>query len=247
VIDDEQWLDHASGKALGSVARRLGADPVGLVFAARMPGEELAGLPELVVGGPGESDARALLDSALAGPLDARVRGLLVAEAQGNPLALLELPRGLTPTELAGGFGLLRAVPLPGGFGLLGAVPLPGRIEDSCRRQLEAVPAQTRRLLLLAAADPSGDRPLVWRAAGRLGIPVQAAAPAVEAGLVEFGAWVRFRHPLVRLAASCPPGASASGKWVVIVTRHSMVSAFRFCGLQQRSFGKRISITLNGQ
>ena len=247
MIDNEQWLDHASGKALGFVARRLGADPVGLVFAARMPGEELAGLPELVVGGPGESDARALLDSALAGPLDARVRDLLVAEAQGNPLALLELPRGLTPTELAGGFGLLRAVPLPGGFGLLGAVPLPGRIEDSCRRQLEAVPAQTRRLLLLAAADPSGDRPLVWRAAGRLGIPVQAAAPAVEAGLVEFGAWVRFRHPLVRLAASCPPGASASGKWVVIVTRHSMVSAFRFCGLQQRSFGKRISITLNGQ
>jgi len=189
VIDNEQWLDHASGKALGFVARRLGADPVGLVFAARVPGEELAGLPELVVGGLGESDARALLDSALAGPLDARVRDLLVAEAQGNPLALLELPRGLTPTELAGGFGLL------------GAVPLPGRIEDSCRRQLEAVPAQTRRLLLLAAADPSGDRSLVWRAAGRLGIPVQAAAPAVEAGLVEFGAWVRFRHPLVRLAA----------------------------------------------
>jgi hypothetical protein len=159
------------------------------VFAARLPGPELAGLPELEVGGLGESDARALLESALAGPLDARVRDLIVAEAQGNPLALLELPRGLSPAELAGGFGLP------------GAVPLAGRIEDSFARQLEALPAQTRRLLQLAAAEPSGDLPLVWRAAGQLGIPVQAAAPAVEAGLVEFGPRVRFRHPLVRSAA----------------------------------------------
>ena len=125
----------------------------------------------------------------LAGPLDARVRDLIVAETRGNPLALLELPRGLTPTELAGGFGLP------------GAVPLTGRIEDSFGRQLEALPDQTRRLLLLAAADPSGDASLVWRAAERLAIPVQAAASAVEAGLVEFGSRVRFRHPLVRSAA----------------------------------------------
>ncbi len=171
LVDDEQWLDHASALALGFVARRLAADPVGLVFAARETSAELAGLPELVVEGLPEDDARALLDSALAGPLDARVRDLIVAEAHGNPLALLELPRGLTPTDLAGGFGLP------------GVALLAGRIEESFRRQLEALPAQTRRLLQLAAADPSGDRSLVWRAAGRLGIPVQAAAPAVEAGL----------------------------------------------------------------
>ena len=162
VIDDEQWLDRASAQALGFAARRLAADPVGLVFAAREPGAELAGLPELDVEGLRDDDARALLDSALAGPLDARVRDLIVAETRGNPLALLELPHGLTPAELAGGFGLP------------GAAPLTGRIEDSFRRQLDALPDQTRRLLQLAAADPSGDRSLVWRAAGRLGIPVQA-------------------------------------------------------------------------
>jgi predicted ATPase len=189
VIDDQQWLDQTSGQALGFAARRLAADPVGLVFAARDPGVELAGLPELAVTGLGDSDARALLEAALAGPLDARVADLIVAETRGNPLALLELPRGLTPAELAGGFGLPAAAPLA------------GAIEDSFARQLEALPDQTRRLLLLAAADPSGDRSLVWRAAGRLGIPVQAGALAVEAGLVEFGGRVRFRHPLVRSAA----------------------------------------------
>jgi DNA-binding CsgD family transcriptional regulator len=188
LIDDEQWLDHASALALGFAARRLGADPVGLVFAAREPGTELAGLPELEVTGLGDSDARALLEAALAGPLDARVRDLIIAETRGNPLALLELPRGLTPAELAGGFGLPAAAPLT------------GRIEGSFRRQLDALPDQTRRLLMLAAADPSGDRALVWRAAGRLGIPVGAGAAAVEAGLAEFGGRVRFRHPLARSA-----------------------------------------------
>jgi hypothetical protein len=189
VIDDEQWLDQASAQALGFAARRLAADSVGLVIAARDPGGELAGLPEFEVTGLGDSDARALLASALAGPLDERVRDLIVAETRGNPLALLELPRGLTPAELAGGFGLP------------GVAPLAGAIEDSFARQLEALPDETRRLLQLAAADPSGDRSLVWRAAGRLGITVQAGAPAVEAGLVEFGGRVRFRHPLVRSAA----------------------------------------------
>ncbi|HET7247754.1 MAG TPA: AAA family ATPase [Streptosporangiaceae bacterium] len=188
LVDDEQWLDRASVQALGFVARRLAADPVGLVFAARDPGAELAGLPELEVTGLGDSDARALLESALAGPLDARVRDMIVAETRGNPLALLELPRGLSPAELAGGFGLP------------GAAPLAGRIEDSFRRRLDALPAETRRLLLVAAADPSGDRALVLRAAGRLGIAVQAGAPAVEAGLVELGSRVRFRHPLARSA-----------------------------------------------
>ncbi len=189
VVDDQQWLDRASAQALGFVARRLAADPVGLLFAARDPGDDLAGLPELAVAGLAEDDAQALLDSVLAGPLDVRVRDQIVAETHGNPLALLELPRGLTPGQLAGGFGLP------------GPRPLSGRIEESFRRQLEALPAQSRQLLQLAAADPSGDPTLVWRAAGRLGIPVQAAAAAAEANLVEFSARVRFRHPLVRSAA----------------------------------------------
>ena len=183
LIDDEQWLDHASAQALGFASRRLAADPVGLVFAARVPGTELDGLPELAVSGLRDEDARALLESALAGPLDARVRDLILAETRGNPLALLELPRGLSPAELAG------------------AVPLTGRIEDSFGRRLDALPDQSRRLVLLAAADPSGDPSLVWRAAGGLGIPADAATPVVEAGLVEFGPRVLFRHPLMRSVA----------------------------------------------
>src|SRR6266566_1941998 len=190
LVDDAQWLDRASVQCLAFAARRLLAEPVALIFAAREPGDdhELAGLPGLAVTGLGDADARAVLALAVGGRLDAQVADLIVAETRGNPLALLELPRGLAPAELAGGFGLP------------GAAPLAGRIEDSFACQLDALPDQTR-LLLLAAADPSGDRPLVWRAAGRLGIPVQAGAPAVEAGLVEFGTRVRFRHPLVRSAA----------------------------------------------
>jgi DNA-binding CsgD family transcriptional regulator len=189
VVDDEQWLDRVSAQVLGFVARRLAAEPVGLVFGARDPGEELAGLPQMTVQGLEEGDARALLDSVLTGPVDARVRERIIAETRGNPLALLELPWGLAPEQLAGGFGL------PSGL------PLSGRIEQSFRRQLGALPAQTRRLLLLAAADPSGDPLLVWRAAAKLGIPARVATPAVGAGLVEFGAQVRFRHSLVRSAA----------------------------------------------
>jgi len=189
VVDDQQWLDRASAQALGFAARRLAADPVGLVLAARVPGQDVAGLPELVVGGLAEGDARELLGSVLTGPLDARVRDRVIADAHGNPLALLELPRGLTQAQLTGGFG----VP--------GAVPLDGRIEESFGRQLAALPAQTLRLVQLAAADPTGDPVLVWRAAGRLAIGAGAAEPAEEAGLAEFGARVRFRHPLVRSAA----------------------------------------------
>src|SRR5580692_6057798 len=189
VVDDQQWLDHASAQALGFAARRLAAEPVGLVFAARVPGEDMAGLPELVVEGLAEDYARKLLESALPGPLDARVRDQIIADTNGNPLALLELPRGLTPAQLAGGFGLTSAVPLD------------GRIEENFARQLETLPAQTQRLVQLAAADPSGDPVLVWRAAGRLAIGAGAAGPAMEAGLAEFGARVRFRHPLVRSAA----------------------------------------------
>jgi len=186
LVDDAQWLDRASAQVLAFVARRLGAESVGLVFSARVADGELARLPELEVRGLPEPDARALLDAVLPGPVDARVREQIVAETRGNPLALLELPRVLTAAELAGGFGL------PGA--------LSGRIEDSFRRRVDALPRQARRLLLLAAADPTGDPVLVWRTAVRLGIGAQAAGPAAETGLAEFGARVRFRHPLVRSA-----------------------------------------------
>jgi DNA-binding CsgD family transcriptional regulator len=186
LADDTQWLDRASAQVLAFVARRLGAESLGLVFSARVADGELATLPELEIKGLPERDARALLDAALTGPVDVRVREQIVAETRGNPLALLELPRSSTPAHLAGGFGL------PGA--------LPGRIEDSFRSRVAALPVQARRLLLLAAADPTGDPVLVWRAAGRLGIGALAAAPAAEAGLAEFGARVQFRHPLVRSA-----------------------------------------------
>src|SRR6202041_614437 len=144
LIDDEQWLDQASAQALGFTARRLAADPVGLVFADRDPSADLAGLPELEVDGLRDDDARVLLEGALSGRLDPRGRDLIIAETRGNPLALLELPRGLTPAELAGGFGLP------------GAESLTGRIESSFTRQLEGLPAETRRLLQLGAADLIG-------------------------------------------------------------------------------------------
>jgi DNA-binding CsgD family transcriptional regulator len=184
LVDDAQWLDRASALALVFVARRLLAESVALVVATRNPGDALTGLPKLVVEGLPDGDARALLGSAVHVPLDERVRERILTETHGNPLALLELPRGLTPAELAGGFGLPDA---PG---------LSGRIEDSFRRRLEGLPAETQRLLLVAAAEPVGDPVLVWRAADRLGIGVQAAADTD--GLLTIGASVTFRHPLVR-------------------------------------------------
>jgi DNA-binding CsgD family transcriptional regulator len=187
VVDDEQWLDRASVQVLAFVARRLQAESVGLVLAARQPSDDLAGLPELVLEGLGEDDARTLLDSVFPGPLDAAVRDRIVAETRGNPLALLELPGGLTPAQLAGGFSA-------------SSLPLAGRIEQEFQRRLAALPAETRRLLLVAAAEPVGDPLLVWRAAELLGIKMHAATPAAAAGLLEVGTRVLFRHPLVRSA-----------------------------------------------
>src|SRR3954468_17465034 len=188
LIDDAQWLDRASAQALAFVARRLLAESVGVIFAVRTGGEErdVAGLPELVVEGLRNGDARTLLASVIRGPLDERVRDRIVAETRGNPLALLELPLGLTRAALAGGFG----VP--------GAQTLSGRIEESFRRRLQALPAETQQGLLLAAAEPVGDPVLLWRACDRLGIRVEAADAAESEGLLEIGARVTFRHPLVR-------------------------------------------------
>ncbi|WP_239154385.1 AAA family ATPase [Amycolatopsis sp. FDAARGOS 1241] len=190
LVDDAQWLDQASVQTLAFVARRLSAESVGLVFTLREPQEtsELTGLPQLKIGGLPAEAARELLASALHGPLDPQVRERLLAETQGNPLALLELPRGLSPAELAGGFGL------PGTAGL------PSRIEESFHRRLAPLPGETRLLLLVAAAEPSGEPVLLWRAAERLGTGITAAAPAEQTGLVSFAPRVWFRHPLVRSA-----------------------------------------------
>src|SRR3954469_25163455 len=162
VVDDAQWLDRASARALAFVARRLLAERTALVSAAREPGTALSGLPELRVGPLGRRDARALLESVLPARVDDGVLDRIVAETRGNPLALIELPRGLTPAQLAGGFGLPTALPLSAG------------IEESFARRLARLPRDARRLLLVAAAEPVGDLALVWRAAQRLGIPEAA-------------------------------------------------------------------------
>ena len=196
VIDDGQWLDRASAQALAFVARRLLAEPVALVFATREPVEEYRGLPELLVGGLREGDARELLSSVIRGPLDERVRDRIVAETRGNPLALLELPRGV-----------------PGVAGVDGVAGSSRGIEESFRRRLEVLPAATQRLMLVAAAEPAGDPALVWRAAERLGIGAAAVAPAADAGLLAIGERVTFRHPLVRSAvyrAASPPERRAA-------------------------------------
>jgi DNA-binding CsgD family transcriptional regulator len=188
VIDDAGWLDRASAQAIAFAARRLGAEAVALLFSVREPVAEFAGLPELVLGGLRDADARALLAASLAGPLDEQVRERLLAESQGNPLALTELPRSISPAELAGGYGLPSALPLS------------RRLEDSFLRRLEKLPPATRRLLLVAAAEPVGDPVLLWRAAERLGIEPEAAAGAEAEQLLRVGARVTFHHPLVRSA-----------------------------------------------
>jgi DNA-binding CsgD family transcriptional regulator len=190
LVDDGQWLDGASEQILGFVARRLVAESVAIVVAVRDAGERRAfdGIAELLVAGLGEEDARTLLARAVPGRLDTRVRDRIVAETRGNPLALLELPRGMSAAELAGGFELPAARDLP------------GRIEEHYSNRVAALPEATQRLLLLAAADPVGDATLVWRGAETLGIETSALAPAQDAELLEIGAQVRFRHPLVRSA-----------------------------------------------
>ena len=188
LVDDAQWLDRASAQALAFVARRLGAEAVAVVFAEREASKELAGLTGLAVDGLAAWDARALLESAIRGPLDERVRDRIIAETRGNPLALIELPHGLTHAELAGGFGLPHAAALS------------GQIEESFRRRLTPLPHTSRELLLVAAAEPLGDPLVVWHAAELLGVGAQAAEPASAAGLIEFGRRARFRHPLVRSA-----------------------------------------------
>ncbi|MEU8242965.1 LuxR family transcriptional regulator [Actinoplanes missouriensis] len=188
IVDDAQWVDDASALILGFVARRLSAESVGLVFAVRGAGV-LEGLPELAVDGLPYADARALLDSVLTGPVQSHVRDRIVAETRGNPLALRELPRGLTPAELAFGFG---------GHS---TAPLDSRMEQGFQRRIAALPAPARTVLLVAAVEPVGNPRLLWQALDRLGLGPEDAAPAEADHLIEFGAQVRFPHPLVRSAA----------------------------------------------
>jgi DNA-binding CsgD family transcriptional regulator len=197
LVDDAQWLDPETTRALAFVARRLGADSVGLVFASREIVEELDGVPELQLRGLGAADSRALLDSVLIGHLDDSVRERLLAETHGNPLALLELPRAMTSAE--GATGVVRQ----------SHDSLSARIEDSFRRQLEQLPDDTRQLLLLAAAEPLGDPLLLVRAAARLGLSVESADSAEEAGLFQIRERCSFRQPLVRSAVygAATPGA----------------------------------------
>ena len=191
LVDDAQWLDEPSRQVLGFVGRRLLAEPVLLLFAVREAGEEqlFPALPSLTLEGLTDDDAAALLTAAVAGQLDDQVRDRIVAETGGNPLRLLELPRELSPGELAGGFGVPHR---SSSF---------APMEEHYTRRIRALPPPTQRLLLLAAADPTADTALLWRAAQSLGVPRSAAAAAESEQLLEIGSQVRFRHPLVRSAA----------------------------------------------
>src|SRR5690606_34149548 len=199
LVEDAQWLDQASAQVLAFVARRLVAERIALVFALRDPTDRdvraFSGLPELQLDGLGRQDSQALLAAAVGAPLDDAVRDRIIAEARGNPLALLELPKSALAAQLAGGFGLPNALSVP------------RRIQESFQQRSRSLPAETQMLLLVAAADPTGDVALLWQAAAHLGIAREALASAVTAGLVEVDTRVRFRHPLVRSAvyATAPP------------------------------------------
>jgi DNA-binding CsgD family transcriptional regulator len=191
IIDDAQWLDQASAQIFGFVARRLLAERVALVCAARAGTGDgvLAGLPVLEIGGLSDGDARPLLLGSVHGPLDAAVTDQILAESRGNPLALLKLPRTWQAASLAGGFGLPASQQVA------------GKVEHSYVQRLRLLPADTQLLVLTAAAEPLGDPVLLRRAAGALGIDMAAAVPAVDAGLFQVRIRVEFAHPLVRSAA----------------------------------------------
>ncbi|WP_433561006.1 AAA family ATPase [Nocardia sp. CA-151230] len=196
LVDDVQWLDETSGQVLSFVARRLVAESVLMVCAVREPAGQklLAGIPTLTLEGLAEEDAQTLLGTLLPGRLDQLVRDRIIAETRGNPLALVELSKG-------------------GRAGLMGGFALPniriGELEDLYVRRIRALPEPTRQLLLLAAADPTGDATLLWRAAQALGLGPDTAEAAEQDQFVEIGALIRFRHPLIRSAAYAAGSAEA--------------------------------------
>ncbi|MFD6188912.1 AAA family ATPase [Streptomyces sp. NPDC060275] len=188
VVDDAQWLDQASARALAFAARRLDAEGIALVFVMRQLDEVFAGLAQMAVEGLSHEDAREVLRLSAPGGLDRRVRDHLIAEARGNPLALRELPRTLNPAQTTGGFSLT------------GSLPLESRIEQSLVAQLAPLPDPARLLLLLAAAEPTGDPQLLWRASAVLGLGPRAFDAAKDTEAFVVGTRVSFRHPLVRSA-----------------------------------------------
>nr|WP_202980495.1 LuxR family transcriptional regulator [Microbacterium caowuchunii] len=193
LVDDAQWLDEASAQVLAFVARRVAAERIAFAFAVRdvLPEETgrrpsaLDGLPELRLHGLDDADARALLESALPVPLDERMLERIVAESWGNPLALLELPQSAAWT---------------GGFESPSTLDVPRRLEESFRHRFRSLPDDTRVLLLAAAAEPTGDAALLFRAASHLDVSEGALGPAEAVGLVSVDGRVTFRHPLVRSA-----------------------------------------------
>jgi DNA-binding CsgD family transcriptional regulator len=193
LIDDAHWLDHASRQVFGFVARRLSAESIAMIFAVRELEDDcpLGDLPSLAISGVSDDDARALLATVVPGRLDDRIRDRIIAETGGNPLALLELPRGMSSAELAGGFGL------PARIGI------PAQLEQHYLRRIRRLPEPTQQLLLVAAADPVADATTIWRATHALGIGCDAAATAKTEQLLEIGPRLLFRHPLVRSAVYC--------------------------------------------
>jgi DNA-binding CsgD family transcriptional regulator len=211
LVDDAQWLDRASSRVLEFVGRRLLAEAVVLLFAVREVGDErlFPALVDLTLRGLGRDDAEALLSEAVPGQLDDWVRDRIVAETGGNPLALLELTRGISAAELAGGFSA------PATAGLRGV------IEDHYLRRVRKLPELTQLLLLLAAADPTGDAALVWRAAESFAICRPAAAAAESDELITIRSRVRFRHPLIRstvYAAATPEDRAAAHRALAAAT-----------------------------
>ncbi len=188
IVDDAQWLDDASARAISFVARRLEAEGIAIILAMRTVEETFASLPQLLIEGVGDDDARQLFQRALPGYVDRRVRDQLIAEADGNPLALQQLPRTLSPAEIAGGLAQT------------GPMPLESRIEESFLAQLEPLPESTRLLLLVAAADPTGDPELLWRATTVLDLGPEDFDRAEKVEALSVGSRVTFRHPLVRSA-----------------------------------------------
>jgi DNA-binding CsgD family transcriptional regulator len=195
VIDDAHWLDQASARTLAFVARRLSAEGIVIVFAMREVDDRFVDLPQLPIGGLGDGDAREVLDRSFAGVIDDRIRDQVLVEARGNPLALQVLPR----TMSAGDPGARR--------GARASAPIESRIEQSLLASLEPLDETTWRLLLLAAADPTGDPDLLWRACNVLGLGPDTLERAVQAGALVLGPRVTFRHPLIRSAVYRAAGA----------------------------------------
>jgi DNA-binding CsgD family transcriptional regulator len=191
IVDDAQWLDRESAGIMGFIARRVSADAIAMLFAVRGPSEraaDLEGIPWVQIGGLPPEEAGQLLASAVASRVERGVSERVIAQTGGNPLGLIELGGELSREQLAGDSSLPELLPV-------GAI-----LRARYLRQIRRMPGETQVLLLAAAADPTGDPALLWRAGEFLGFGVRAAAPAEAEELLRFSPLVRFRHPLIRSA-----------------------------------------------